>query len=287
MKEGSPVSEHMIKIMGFGQRLTQLGFPIPESLGIHIVLMSLPTSFKSFAQNYQMDGMDKSVNELLAMLKNAETTMQTDPNYTLAVSNTPSFKKKAKAKGKGAGKPGAKTKKPSGTVPNKDTKGFYCKAKGHWKRKCKKYLADKKKTGFTGEGIKVIYVIDVYLSGPHSKSWVFDTGAVAHICNSLQGLKRTRRLEKNEVTMRVGNGATISAKAVGVYTLHLPSGFTIELENFYFVPAICKNIMSGSCLIRDGYNCKSENNGCSVYLKNVFYGFAPIKNGLFYLDLDC
>src|SRR4051812_37258857 len=31
MKEGSTVSEHVIKIMGFGQRLTQLGFPIPES----------------------------------------------------------------------------------------------------------------------------------------------------------------------------------------------------------------------------------------------------------------
>ena len=45
--------------------------------------------------------------------------------------------------------------------------------------------------------------------------------------------------------------------------------------------------MSGSCLIRDGYSFKSENNGCSIYLKNMFYGFAPIKNGLFYLDLDC
>ena len=26
MKEGAPVSEHVIKIMGFGQRMTQLGF---------------------------------------------------------------------------------------------------------------------------------------------------------------------------------------------------------------------------------------------------------------------
>src|SRR3954469_25319392 len=67
----------------------------------------------------------------------------------------------------------------------------------------------------------------------------------------------------------------------------LPSGFTIELDNCYFVPVICKNIISGSCLIRDGYSFKSENTGCSIYLKNIFYGFAPIKNGLFYLDLDC
>ena len=74
MKEGYPVSEHVIKIMGFGQRLAELGFPIPESLGTDIVLMSLPPCFKGFVQNYRMNGMDKSVNELLAMLKNAETT---------------------------------------------------------------------------------------------------------------------------------------------------------------------------------------------------------------------
>src|SRR4051812_26880690 len=131
MKEGSPVSEHAIKIMGFGQRLTQLGFPIPESLGTGIVLMSLPPSVKSFVQNYRMNRMDKTVNELLAMLKNAETTMQADPNYTLVVSKTTSFKKKGKSKGKGAGKPGAKTKKPSSTGPIKDTECFYYKAKGH------------------------------------------------------------------------------------------------------------------------------------------------------------
>src|SRR3954467_15077584 len=57
MKEGSPVREHVIKIMGFGQRLTQLGFSIPESLGIDIILMSLPPNFKGFFQNYRMNGM--------------------------------------------------------------------------------------------------------------------------------------------------------------------------------------------------------------------------------------
>ena len=64
--------------------------------------------------------MDNTVNELLAMLRNAELTMQADPNYTLAVSKTTSFKKKGKSKGKAAGKSGAKTKeKPSGTGPTK------------------------------------------------------------------------------------------------------------------------------------------------------------------------
>ena len=62
---------------------------------------------------------------------------------------------------------------------------------------------------------------------------------------------------------------------------HLPLGFTVELDNCYFVPAICMNIISGSCLILDGYSFKSENNGCSIHWKNMFYGFAPVKNGCF------
>ena len=130
MKEGAPVSEHVIKIMGFGQRMTQLGFQIPETLAADIVLMSLPPSFKSFVQNYRMNGMDKSVNELLAMLRNAELTMQADPNYTLAVSKITSFKKKVKSKGKATGKSGAKIKKkPSGTGPTKILSAYTAKLK--------------------------------------------------------------------------------------------------------------------------------------------------------------
>ncbi|KAK1650752.1 hypothetical protein QYE76_068557, partial [Lolium multiflorum] len=36
----------------------------------------------------------------------------------------------------------------------------------------------------------------------------------------------------------------------------------------------------------DGYSFKSENNGCSIFMNNIFYGRAPEKNGLFLLDLD-
>ena len=46
------------------------------------------------------------------------------------------------------------------------------------------------------------------------------------------------------------------------------------------------NIISGSCLLRDGYSFKSENNGCSIYMNNIFYGHAPLKSGLFLLNLE-
>ena len=50
--------------------------------------------------------------------------------------------------------------------------------------------------------------------------------------------------------------------------------------------ALSMNIISGFCLMRDGYSFKSENNGCSIYMNNIFYGHAPIMNGLFLLNID-
>ena len=68
--------------------------------------------------------------------------------------------------------------------------------------------------------------------------------------------------------------------------LHLPSGLVLDLNNCYLVLALSMNIISGSCLIRDSYSFKSENNDCSIYMNNIFYGHAPLMSGLFLLNLD-
>ena len=88
----------MIKMLGYGTRLEALGFPIPVALGTDLLLASLPLSYSGFIMNYNMNGMDKSTNELLAMLKTAEAGMQKDTNHVMMVSKTTSFKKKGKAK---------------------------------------------------------------------------------------------------------------------------------------------------------------------------------------------
>ena len=81
--------------------------------------------------------------------------------------------------------------------------------------------------------------------------------------------------------MRVGNGSKVDVIAVGTLPLHLPSRLVLDMNNL--VPALSMNIMSGSCLVQDRYSFKSENNGCSIYMSNIFYGHAPLKTGLFLL----
>ena len=86
--------------------------------------------------------------------------------------------------------------------------------------------------------------------------------------------------------MHVRNGSKVDVIAVSTLPLHLPSGLVLDLNNCYLVPALSMNIISGSCLMRDGYSFKSENNGCSIYMSNIFYGHAPLLSGLFLLNLD-
>ena len=84
--------------------------------------------------------------------------------------------------------------------------------------------------------------------------------------------------------MRVGNGSKVDVIAVGTLPLHLPSGLVLDPNSCYLVPALSMNIISGSCLVRDGYSFKSKNNGCSIYMNKTFYGHTPNVNGLLNLD---
>ena len=100
-----------------------------------------------------------------------------------------------------------------------------------------------KKDGKVHKGIFDIHVIHVYLTNARSRAWVFDTGSLAHICNSKQGLGVERRLAKDEVMMRVGNGSKADVIAISTLPLHLPLGLVLDLNNCYLVPALSMNII--------------------------------------------
>ena len=71
MEEHSSVSEHVVKMSGYVQRLNDLDCKIPDELAIDRVLQSLPPSYKAFVMNYNMQGMTKTLSEIFVMLKTA------------------------------------------------------------------------------------------------------------------------------------------------------------------------------------------------------------------------
>ena len=82
---------------GYHNHLTQLGVNLPDDSVIDRVLQSLPPSYKSFVMNYNMQGMDKTIPELFAMLKAAEVEIKKE-HQVLMVNKTLVSRKMAKGR---------------------------------------------------------------------------------------------------------------------------------------------------------------------------------------------
>ena len=185
MEEGSSVSEHGIMMTGYIQRLDELECKIPEDLKMDRILQSLPPSFNSFVMNFNMQGMKKTVSELFAMLKVAEVDIKKE-HQVLMVNRTTNFKKKGK---KGVSKKGGKyadptKKRKSGS--KLETECYYCKAMGHWKRNCPKFIADKK-AGLIKKGIYDILIDVIFLVLKVAPEYG-DTNSVTLVCSTKQDL---------------------------------------------------------------------------------------------------
>ena len=152
--------------------------------------------------NYSMQGMTKVIPELFVMLKSTKVEIKKQ-HQVLMVDKTTSFKKRAEGRRGTSRRTASKLllKKPK-SGPKPETKCFYCKGTGHWKRNYPKYLVDKK-DGKVNKGILDIHVIDVYFTSVYSNPSAFDTGSVAKSSNSKRELQNKQKLVKGEVMMCV------------------------------------------------------------------------------------
>ena len=76
MEENSSISEHILKMSGYHNHLTQLGIDLPVESVIDRVPQSLPPSYKGFMMNYNMQGMTKTLSKLFMMLTSAKVEIK-------------------------------------------------------------------------------------------------------------------------------------------------------------------------------------------------------------------
>ncbi|KAJ9552557.1 hypothetical protein OSB04_016602 [Centaurea solstitialis] len=128
-----------------------------------------------------------------------------------------------------------------------------------------------------------IFMIDCLITS--YESWVIDTGSGNHICNHLQGFTRRKTLRKDRSNLRVGEGTPLIAEAVGSYSLSLPSGLVLELDNCYYIPNMIKNVLSFDLLVDQGFYYKYTYKMISVFKDNIFYFKATPVDGLYTVNL--
>src|SRR4051812_41904236 len=83
----------------------------------------------------------------------------------------------------------------------------------------------------------------------------------------------------------MGNGASAFVHDVGTVDLKFTSGRIVQLNNVQHVPAIKKNLVSGSLLCREGFKLVFESNKLVVTKYGLFVGNGYESGGMFCLSL--
>ncbi|KAL0292850.1 UNVERIFIED_CONTAM: Retrovirus-related Pol polyprotein from transposon TNT 1-94 [Sesamum radiatum] len=155
MTERSPVQEHGVKMLSLVEKLEDLKAGLNNDTYIDTILQLLLPSYDPFIVNFNMNGLEKSINELINMLVQYEAmTKKLVPLVLVGEAST------SKAKDKRAGR---------------------------WKRK--------------------------------------KGNAKAKV------LQRSRKLSKDEVDLRLGDGTAVAAEAVGTVNLVISDRVRLELKD--------------------------------------------------------
>ncbi|KAJ8758881.1 hypothetical protein K2173_002660 [Erythroxylum novogranatense] len=136
MAPGTSVEIHVLQMIGYIEKLGQLGYDLNLELSIDLVLQSLTSSFSQFIMNFHMNKKEMSLAELLNMLKTAEGCLKKESSSILVVGSSSSKNKGKTSKKKNKNKnqkASAKVAKPTGGVKKKNDKGtcFHCGIAGH------------------------------------------------------------------------------------------------------------------------------------------------------------
>ncbi|KAL0423473.1 UNVERIFIED_CONTAM: hypothetical protein Sradi_0882100 [Sesamum radiatum] len=67
MTEGSSVQSHGVKILSVVEKLEDLKAGLANNTYIDVILQSLPPSYDPFIINYNMNGLEKFIHELINM----------------------------------------------------------------------------------------------------------------------------------------------------------------------------------------------------------------------------
>ena len=108
-----------------------------------------------------------------------------------------------------------------------------------------------------------------------------DSSCTNHICNSLQGFQKTRKLNEGELFLTLADGSRIPVVAIRVFNLCFKSRVLI-LEDCLYVPNVHRNLISATYLGKHGY-CVILKDNVVIKKDKVFICLGNIVDGLYIL----
>ncbi|KAL0430738.1 UNVERIFIED_CONTAM: Transposon Ty2-B Gag-Pol polyprotein [Sesamum radiatum] len=222
MTEGSSVQSHGVTMLSLVEKLEDLKAGLNNDTYIDVILQSLPPSYDPFIVNYNMNGLEKSIHELINMLVQYEaTTRKFEPSVLVGEAST------FKARGKGARR--WKRKKGKGTAVTATASTGVLLLLPRRERA-------KERSGVLSSRGQMMCAFIVMERGTGRGS-VYNSSPT-------QVLQRSRKLSKDEMILRLGDGKAVAVEAVGSLSLVASNHVRIELKDCYYVPSMSNLIMT-------------------------------------------
>lgn len=118
------------------------------------------------------------------------------------------------------------------------------------------------------------------VSQNHSLKWILDSGCTSHLVNDDSYFYQSVDLE-NKVFIKVGNGQKEIATKLGSIKCNF-GGKVVFINDVYYSDRIDKNLLSASCIIKNGNTILFRNKNAEIYnTKDELLTTAKMENGLF------
>ena len=156
------------------------------------------------------------INELLTMCVQEEGKLNQE---RIESAHLVTQENKPDKKGKG------KQKTPLNHVNKSDIKCFFCKKKGHIKKRCPKFKTWLEKKG----NLISLVCYDSNMVHISYNTWWIDSSTTIHVANTMQGFLNQRKLTESERSIYSGNRISSHVEVVGTYKIVLRSGFVLNL----------------------------------------------------------
>ncbi|KAL0368507.1 UNVERIFIED_CONTAM: Retrovirus-related Pol polyprotein from transposon TNT 1-94 [Sesamum calycinum] len=87
-------------------------------------------------------------------------------------------------------------------------------------------------------------------------------------------------------TISMGNSSTAEVLGIGSVDLKFPSGCILSLKRVHHVPTVRRNIISGSVIVREGYELAFKFNKVVIQQFGIFVGKGYLDDGLFKVRVE-
>ncbi|KAL6328894.1 hypothetical protein AAG906_003911 [Vitis piasezkii] len=253
------VREHIMEMRDIVAQLKKLEVEMSESFLVHFILNTLPPQYGPFKISYNTHKDKWSINELMTMCVQEEGRLLMEQEKSERKQQIP----------------------PKSDI-KKDEKCFFCKKKGHVKKKCLKFQNWLEKKGNPTSFV----CYESNMVNVNTNTWWIDSGSTIHISNSLQGMQNLRKPVTSEQFILSGNKMGSHVEAIGICYLTLNSGFVLELQKTFYVPSFSRNLISVSRLVPFGYSFHFSETSFSLIYKFECVGNGILSDGLYCIFLQ-